>query len=211
MADFTGSAATFPSGNTVDAYLAWKLVPTPPKGAPTGTPAASAIAAANGSVTFTGLAAGESYYAYSLVGSEHRYVRFTTDAADAAASAQVIEVAGLGIPSGTNWSTGRRLGELSLPIDAAFVFSMFIELETPPSETVSLVLKQAGTQFAIATVGLTDYFQWGDVGGNGSAANLFGADTTAPPEDLTLTLDLVTGPTTTDITVVRARAALVVI
>lgn len=72
------SSDRFPAGTTVGAYLASDWVPSkrPPSGAPPGSTVTTAVVAADGSLTFTGLADGVGYYAGADV-SGWRYVGFT--------------------------------------------------------------------------------------------------------------------------------------
>lgn len=71
----------FPIGTSVGAYLRtnWTRADlgatNSPSGAPKGSAAATATVAADGTIDFSALAAGK-YWAYALVGSEHRYTRF---------------------------------------------------------------------------------------------------------------------------------------
>lgn len=76
MATFSLSAGSYPPSTTVKAYLARDLTPLPPQAAPSAVEVTSAVADSNGAVSFTGLTRGESYYAYALIGSEHRYIGF---------------------------------------------------------------------------------------------------------------------------------------
>lgn len=81
MASVTLTAADrFPAGTSVSAYLAsnWLQSQLPPTGAPQGAAAATASVAADGSLTFTGLADDARYYAYAQVGGQDRYVKFST-------------------------------------------------------------------------------------------------------------------------------------
>jgi hypothetical protein len=74
------SPQRFPVGTTVAAYKRsnWGQSDLPPAGAPQGASDASAVVAANGSVALTGLTDAVDYFAYALVGGEHRYVSFST-------------------------------------------------------------------------------------------------------------------------------------
>jgi hypothetical protein len=73
-------ADVFPVGTTVYAYPLsnWTTGQRPPSGAPVGSSTTSAAVAANGSVTFTGLADDTWYVAYAQVSSAHRYVNVST-------------------------------------------------------------------------------------------------------------------------------------
>lgn len=75
MADFSLTAGSFPAGATVGAYtVASQGSPSSaPSGAPSGAAAATATANADGSVDFTGLDAGVSYWA---VDENNTYIRF---------------------------------------------------------------------------------------------------------------------------------------
>lgn len=76
-----GPSAKFPVGTTVSAYKQSNFGPSsvPPGGnPPLGSADASAVVAADGTVTLTGLATETAYFAYALVSGEHRYVRFLT-------------------------------------------------------------------------------------------------------------------------------------
>jgi hypothetical protein len=70
----------FPAGATVAAYPEsnWPPHLRPPSGAPVGASTASAVVSAAGVAALSGLADDTRYVAYSLVGSEHRYVAFST-------------------------------------------------------------------------------------------------------------------------------------
>jgi len=68
----------FPVGQTVQVYLAAPYGDLPPSGVPGGTLITSAVVAANGNVTFTGLLDNTSYYAYAQVSGVNIYVRFRT-------------------------------------------------------------------------------------------------------------------------------------
>jgi hypothetical protein len=83
VSSFTLRSPAFPSGTSVGAYRAtnWPAHLVPPRGAPQGSPDGSAAVASDGSLTLSGLAIGVDYYAYALVGGEHRYVKFRIDAA----------------------------------------------------------------------------------------------------------------------------------
>lgn len=78
----TLSSDRFPQGATVAAYpqANWPLHQRPPSGAPVGSSAASAAVGADGKVTLAGLTGSTPYFAYALVGGEHRYVAFTAPA-----------------------------------------------------------------------------------------------------------------------------------
>lgn len=92
MADFTISSEKFPSG-TVTVYPAsnWPEHQRPPSGAPVGSSATSA-SVSGGSAAFTGLTADTRYYAYQLVGSEHRYVSFSTHSTPPLAQLPVVQL-----------------------------------------------------------------------------------------------------------------------
>lgn len=84
MASFRVTRADlYPDGTTVTAYPAsnWSQAALPPAGAPVGSSAGVAATMASGAGTITGLADATNYYAYGLVGGEHRYLRFRTSAA----------------------------------------------------------------------------------------------------------------------------------
>lgn len=70
--------AKFPAGTSVAAYPEsnWGASQLPVKGAPQGAATETATVAAGGNFTYTTLAFGVVYYAYALVGGEHRYMQF---------------------------------------------------------------------------------------------------------------------------------------
>lgn len=68
----------FPAATSVSAYALAAGASPPYGGAPTDVAVTSATVATDGSLTFTGLTAEAWFYAYALVSSEHRYVKFST-------------------------------------------------------------------------------------------------------------------------------------
>lgn len=83
MATFTMSPnGRFPVAATATVYPKSNWLPhqLPPSGDPPGSSAASATIAADGSATFTGLAAATEYFVHVDVSGDDRYRAFTTDA-----------------------------------------------------------------------------------------------------------------------------------
>lgn len=85
MAQETITLGTYiPTGTSVSAYPKsnWTSATLPPTGAPVGAATASGTVAANGTVTFTGLAAETEYFAAGQVGGVYKYIRFFTSIPD---------------------------------------------------------------------------------------------------------------------------------
>lgn len=145
MANFTITAGSFPSGATVGAYPA-SLWQSAPSGPPSGAATATATAAADGSVAFTGLTSGVGYYAYSLVGSEHRYIRFTVQAAaatylvqadlDAEAAARAAADTSVGSPNTQTANYTLVLGDAGKCVDVNHATNA-ITVTVPPNSSVA--------------------------------------------------------------------------
>lgn len=73
----------YPAGTSVGAYVLAAGATAPSGVAPSGSPAATAVVAADGTLTFPGLLDNQRYFAYALIGSEHRYVLFSTQGGSA--------------------------------------------------------------------------------------------------------------------------------
>lgn len=173
MADFSLSAGSYPSGNTVKAFPSGQWTPAgPPSGAPAGTEDASATANADGSVDFTGLTEGSSYFAYSLVGSEHRYIRFSVPAATGGGSsfAHLVEDTDDGYTildmAGNSWG-GLFVGEVDADSpDWSQPLSLLdrghLSLSPAAAEDFALNVNVAGDANQRLRVGADGSLHWGD-------------------------------------------------
>lgn len=81
-ATLTGLLSRYPAGTTLNVYLRPGGALIPDGRAPSGNSITSASVTTSGTATFTGLAPSQSYVAYALVSTEHRYTSFSADPAD---------------------------------------------------------------------------------------------------------------------------------
>lgn len=134
------AADRFPAGSLVSAFPAsnWLAGQLPPAGTPAGSSVASATVTAAGAAVLGGLEYETRYFAHALVGSEDRYVRFSTAAAPEVieavdvvfepegglvstdVQAAIVEAAGMGGGGGADASTSvKGIAKLSAaPVSA---------------------------------------------------------------------------------------------
>lgn len=156
------------------------------------------------------------------------------------AATHVFEVTDLPIPAGTDWSvTLHEIGSLTVHWWEKLIFKLYVELAEPPADFLTLGITDTLDRSAanyVAAAGATPGSQIWDYATNalaqgsssppGSLANflhqedvltgsqgaLFPDQAVAPPASQLLHVVLGTNsPTTADITVVRARAAVLVL
>lgn len=86
----------FPAATSVSVYPLTPGTSVPSGAAPPGAAVATAVVAADGSLTVPGLTAEQRFFAYAQVSSEHRYVQFSTMEAAAPAPSELNRLIGLG-------------------------------------------------------------------------------------------------------------------
>lgn len=84
----------FPAGTTVSAYTSLPGA-LPPHGVPPGAVVTTAVVAAGGSLTFTGLTAGARYWAYAQVSGDDRVVGFTAQPLAVPTAAELDRLGGI--------------------------------------------------------------------------------------------------------------------
>lgn len=100
-------ADLYPDGTLVTAYPAsnWSMAARPPSGAPVGSSEGVAGTMSSGAAWLLGLTEDRDFYAYGLVGGQHRYVSFKADSVPTAAGALSKKNGqpGMIAPSGMGW------------------------------------------------------------------------------------------------------------
>lgn len=157
MASVTLRNTAFPVGASIGAYLLTQKAPYV-NAAPTGAAVTTATVAADGSVSFAGLASSTRYTAYYTPGgSDFRYVDFTTDSgarqdSGAGEHPEAYEDVKLRLWSGSNVAQNmpRRNagGNTAAPVSGTLLLAG--DLVLPKGRTVSRVVVVSGTTAGVA-------------------------------------------------------------